>query len=185
MKLIDVANKVDKSKQNEDWVDTTDIGEELGIDVPYTDQDRLKCYWVGSWLCTDTYVGYRMYFLDDEPIAFSVQNARKSDEKFHWFSEEIATKAKDYLLTLVVEEEYELNVTVCDINQDIGDTYKIEFNSQIIDPDRAELNSEKVEILERVKNEPYGIDTELKIKLLNGEEKSVSIRDLDFGYYVI
>lgn len=185
MKIIDIAKKIDKSSQNEDWIDTTVIGDELGVDIPYVEQDRLKCYWVGNWCCTDTYVGYRMYFFDDEPIAFSVQNARKSDENFHWFSQELTVKVRDYLLTLIIEEENDLHVAICDINQDLGDNFKIDFNGQIITKDKVTLNDEKVEILERIKNEPYGIDTELKVKLLNGEEKHVNIQDLDFGYHVL
>lgn len=185
MKLIDIANTIDKSKQNEDWVDVAPIGNELGIDVPYTEQERLKCYWVGNWFCTDTYVGYRMYFLDDEPVAFTVQNGRKSDENFHWFSQDLAVKVRDYLITLIVVTDDELNIVVCDINEDIGDTYKIDFNGQILNRDRITLNNEKVEILERIKNDNYGIiDTELKIKLSNGEVRNVLIEDLDFGYHV-
>lgn len=181
MKLIDIANGIDKSANNEDWIDTSEIGDELGIDVPYVDQKNLKCYWVGNWQCTDTFVGYRMYFLDSEPIAFTVQNGRKSDEKFHWFSKELATKTRDYLLTLSNDE---LHVDICDINKDIGDSYKIDYNSQIIYSNRVKLNNEHVEIIERIKKKPYGIDTELKIKLASGDERHVNIRDLDFGYHV-
>lgn len=184
MKLIDIANKIDKSQQNEDWVDVTEIGEELNIDMSYVEQDRIKCYWVGNWYCTDSYVGYRMYFLDDEPVAFSVQNGRKCSEDFNWFSLEAAAKVREYLLSLMSEED-KLTVTICDINEDIGDTYKIEFNGQILNSDRVSLNNEKVEIAEVIDKHPYGIDTELKVKLSNGEVKHVDIKDLDFGFHLI
>ena len=183
MKIIDIANRIDKSKQNEDWVDIEELGNELNVDASYEEQDRITCYWVGNWHCTDAHVGYRMYFLDDEPVAFSIQKGRKSDEKFHWFSQELATKVREYLLSLISDQN-EFHVDICDINQDIGETYKIEFNSQIINSDRVKLDNEKVEIIERVKNKPYGIDDEVKIRLSNGEEKHVEILDLDFGYHV-
>lgn len=184
MKLIDIANGIDKSEKNEDWIDTSEIGDELGVDIPYVDQKSLKCYWVGNWNCTDTFVGYRMYFLDSEPIAFTTQSGRKSNEKFQWFSKELAIKTRDYLLSLIIESNDGIHVDICDINEDIGDSFKINYCSEIIYSNRVKLNNEKVEILERVKNEPYGIDTELKIKLTNGDEKHVNIRDLDFGYHV-
>lgn len=184
MKLIELANKIDKTKQNEDWIDTMEVGDELGLDdIPYVEQDRLKSYWLGRWLCTDTHVGYRMYFLDDEPVAMTVQTGRKSNENFHWFSQELAIKVRDYLLTLM-DDIGDPTIKVCDINQDLGDSFKIEFSAQIINYDRVKLNNEPVVVLDRIKNYPYGIDTELKIKLVNGEEKQVNIEELDFGFHL-
>ncbi|PRS01365.1 hypothetical protein [Bacillus halotolerans] len=183
MKLIDIANKIDKSEQNRQWVDTDDIGYELRIDnVPCVEQDRLKCYWVGNWYCTDSYVGYRMYFFDDEPAAFSIQLGRKCEESFHWFTLELAKKVREYLLSL--NQEKELNISICDINEDIGDSYKIEFNEQILNFNRAKLNNEKVEILEKIKHTTCGIDTKVKIKLPDGEEKHVDINDLNFDFHI-
>jgi len=185
MKLIDIAKNLDKSKDNEDWIDTTDIGDELGIEVPYVKQERLKCFWVGNWYCTDSYVGYRMYFFEDEPVAFSFQRGRKWDEEFSWFSEEIAQKVKEYLLTLVEEKEDELNIDVCDINEELGDHFKIEFNAQILNDNFVTLAGEKVKLLERIINKPHGIDSMQKIQLPNGEIKEVDIEELDFGFHLV
>lgn len=185
MKIIDIANKIDKSKENQSWVDINELGEELNVELDYYgDQDRIKCYWVGNWCCTDSWVGYRMYFFDDKPFAYSTQTGRKSSEVFYWFSREFAEKVREYLLTLIVEDN-EFDINLCDINEDVGDGYKIHFSEQIINKNRIMFNGEKVEILERIKNKPYGIDTELKIKLPNGEEKHVEIEELDFGYHVV
>lgn len=184
MKLIDIAKRIDKSTENENWVDIQELGYELDINVDYTEQDRLKSYWIGNWYCTDSYVGYKMYFLDDEPVAFSTQTGRKSDENFEWFSLDCVKKVREYLLSLIVKEEG-INVSICDINEEIGDSFKIQFNGEILNKDRVMLNGEKVEILERIKNKPYGIDTELKVKLSSGKEKHVNVRDLDFGIHVI
>lgn len=185
MKLIDIAKRIDKSDKNQSWVDTQELGEELGIDVPWKEQNRIKSYWIGNWYCTDTYVGWEMYFFDDKPVAVSSQSGRKSNKEFEWFNLELAREVKEYLLTLLVNEEESLNLSVCDINDEIGDSFKISFNGQILNEDKATLNGEKVEILERIKNKPYGIDDELKIKLLNGEERVVNIKDLDFSFHVL
>lgn len=185
MKLIDIASRIDKSERNRDWIDTQEMGYELGLDnVPYVEQERLTCYWVGYWLCTDSWVGYRMYFFDGEAVAFSIQFGRKVSEKFYWFSVEIATKVRDYLLSLIVEEDRGLGVEVCDINEDIGDDFKIDYSGQILSSDKMTLKGEKVELLERIKHTDYGIDTELKVKLPSGEEKNVSVRDCRFGFHV-
>ena len=184
MKIIEIAQKLDKSNENEEWINTEELGRQFGIDVPYVKQDRLKSFWVGNWYCTDTYVGYRMYFFDDEPVAFSVQNGRKSNEDFEWFSLESATKVRDYLLTLITKE-VELHVTICDVNEEIGDSFKIAYNSQILNTENVTFNGEKVTLLERIKNKPYDIDTIHKIQLPSGETKEVEIEELDFGFHVI
>jgi len=185
MKLIDIANKIDKSKKNESQVDTMEFSYELNYEFDYVNQDRLKAYWIGNWYCTDSYVGYRMYFLDDEPVAVSMQTGRKSNETFEWFSKESALKVRDYLISLMSDDN-ELNVKICDINRDIGDSYQIGFNNQILNPERAMYNSEAIEISERINDKNnWGIGTELKVKLLNGEEKIVDIKEIDFKYNLV
>jgi len=183
MKLIDIANKIDKSKKNESQVDTMEFSYELNYEFDYVNQDRLKAYWIANWYCTDSYVGYRIYFLDKEPVAVSTQQGRKYSEDFEWFSNELALKVRDYLIFIMSKDENELNIKLCDINDDIGDSYKISFNNEILNPERAIYNGKPIEILERIKDKNnWGIGTELKVKLLNGEEKVVNVRDLDFKF---
>lgn len=185
MKLIDVINNIDKSKQNESRVDTYDLGRELNVDIEWVNQDRLKSYWIGNWCCTDSYVGCRVYFLDDEPVAVSSQLGRKCDETFEWISKEAALKVREYLFSLIVEEEYEFIGPLCDLNEDVEEGYKIHYNSNIINKDMATLNGEDVFILERIKETPdYGIDRKLRLKLPSGNEKVVNILDLDFKYHL-
>lgn len=185
MKIKELANKIDKSKENEDWVDVGAIGSQFNLNIDDIEQDRLKCYWVGNWYCTDTWVGYRIYFLDDIAVAFSIQSARKCCEDIYWFSKELALKVKEYLITLMIQEEDELDISICDIDDEIGDSYKINFNNEILSCNKPTLNGEDVTILERIRyKNDYGIDQELKIRLKNGEEKVVNIKELDFKYYI-
>ncbi|MGN5650352.1 hypothetical protein [Bacillus sp. Brlt_9] len=185
MKISEIAQRLDKSKENESCIDTEEMGEEFGIDVPYVNQERLKCYWIGNWHCTDSYVGYRMYFFDDKPVALTVQIGRKYDEEFHWFSLEAATKVKEYLLSLVVKKEEELNIDIWDLSKEIGNSFKIDYNSEIIKTDKVTFNGEKVKLIKRIKNKENGIDTMQKIQLPNGETKEVDIKELRFGYHII
>ena len=188
MKIIDIANKIDKSKRNEDWIDLSIFDYELDIQFNNYDvtQERLKCYWIGNWYCTDSWVGYRMYFLDNEPVAVSTQTGRKCNEEFEWFSKDSALKTREYLISLMTKDNDELNITLCDLNEELGEGYKIQFNGQIImSYNRPMLNGEPIKILERIREKPdYGIGRELKIKLSNGGEKIVNIRELDFGFYI-
>lgn len=181
MKLIDIANKIDKSENNEEFVNVDELGYIFDLNVSWTEQNRLKSYWVGNWYCTDTWVGYKMYFLDDEPVAFSIQQGRKCDENIKWFSQSLAIKVKKYLMELADNNKTE--VDTCDINDDIGDSYKIEFNNQILNPENATYHGESIKILEHIKDDPdYGIDKNLKIQLPNNKTKIVNIHDLDFKF---
>lgn len=186
MQLIDIAKKIDKSKNNECNIDSTDFSSEFNYNFEYVEPERLKCYWIGNWYCTDSWVGYRIYFLDDEPVAVSTQQGRKCSEEFEWFSRELALKVRDYLISIMPKSEEDLQFKLCDINEDIGEGYKISFNSQILNYDNAVLNGEAVKILERIRDTPdYGIDERLKIQLANGEKAIVNIRDLDFKFHTI
>lgn len=184
MKLIDVAESIDKSKNNQEYVDISKVCEELSIDFfGWIEQDRLTAFWIGKWMCTDSYVGYRMYFLDDEPVAVSTQTGRKSDEQFEWFGEEAAQRVQEYLLSIIPTRD--LRIVTEDLNTDIGETYKIHYNSNVLDWTKARYNGEPIEFIERIRDNPdYGIDTKSKVRLSSGEEKIVDIEDLDFVFFL-
>jgi hypothetical protein len=185
MKLVDIAKSIDKSSANESYVSIMDIASILGINMEWVEQSRLKSYWIGSWYCTDSHVGYKMYFLDDEPVAFSIKKGRKCDEDIHWFSRDVAIKVRDYVTTLLCEEDIEENFILCDINGDIGDSYKIQYGSQIMHNSKATLKGEPVDIISRVKDSPdYGIDKRLIVRLTNSQEIEVHIRELDFKFHL-
>lgn len=184
MKLIEIIKQVDKTEENAAWVNTMELGEEFYLDVPYAEQERLRAFWVSSWLCTDTVVGSKLYFLDDEAVAYSTQSSRKSDEVFYWLDLDAVKKVKDYLISLIVEEEIPVNVKLLDIQTEIGDSFKIDFNNNILSRNRVSYLGEKVTLVERIKNKPWGIDTALKIQLPDGAIEEVDVKDLDFGYHL-
>lgn len=143
MLLKDIISNLDKSKQNEDnniiW-DLEDIGSEVGVELPYgTFQDKddykLKCYWVANHYCTDTYVGYRAYFLGDEFVALSYQQARKSDEVYKWFSKEAFIKVRDYILSLQVGESVDFPEEFLDMEEDFGKGYPVQYTGELLRKD--------------------------------------------------
>lgn len=186
MKIIDIAKIIDKSQENESFVDLEQLQQELDLHVyGYAEQERLKAYWVENWLCTDTCVGGRMYFFDGEPVAYSYQSARKSHEQFAWFSQEAAEKVRDFVQELSKEK---LTVNICDINEDIGDSYKIEYLSEVLDWSMARYNGFPIELVEIIKddNDYYGFDAKLKISIpSNGQQHIVKVQDLDFVFHLL
>lgn len=183
MTLREIATNIDKSKENEDYVNINSLCEDLNIDFyDWIEQERIKSYWVTNWLCTDSWVGLKMYFLDGEPVCVGFQSGRKSDERFYWFDEECSKKTRNYILSIIPKEEF--NCNYCSLNEDIGNTYKISFNSQVLNWEYALYNGKPFKMIERILETPnYGIDTNVKIDI-DGEEKIVSINDIDFKFHV-
>lgn len=185
MNLREIAATIDKTKENEAYVSSYDIAEALGIHDFYgEEQDRLKAYWIGRWYCTDTHVGFRLYFMDQEPVAFSEQIGRKYPEEFYWVSVDAFTKVRDYIISLnTPEKEY---INHIDFDKDVGNSYKIDFTAEVMDWNTARYHGQPIEFLERIKDTPdYGIDTKIRIRIpQSGEELVTDVRDLDFVFHV-
>ena len=187
MTLKEIAEKIDKSEKNRDYISFDALLYEFNMQEFYIDYDepeakRLEAYWIGHWYCTDSWVGYRMYFLDGEPVGVSTQKGRKCEEMFEWFSNEAADKVRDLLYKLCNADDA-LCVKVTDINEDIGDYYNIHFNSQVLDWSKARYKGEKITFIERIKESPdYGIDTEIKAQLPSGEITIIDINDIEFAF---
>lgn len=180
---------VDKSTQFKQEVD---INENLAYRLNLTgffgtwkEQSRLVFYFIGNWYSTDSYVGYRVYFLDDEPVAVTSQMGRKCDEDFEWVSKEAYNKVREYVKTFRTDDETEAEIDLVNMDEEISEGYKIEFNTQLFDYHKKIplLNGEKVEIIELEKiRENFGTDSNVKIKTAGGEEKWINIRELIFPY---
>lgn len=191
MKLKDLINRVDKQEKFKDKIYIGSIAEELFNEniSNYDDQDRLVAYFVGSWYCTDTFVGYRVYFFDNEPVAVSSQTGRKMDEVFEWVSQEAFKKVKDYIYSFKEAAEEEQAVLL-NPDEEVS-TYKIMFNSQLFDYHKGIplYNGEKVKIVECEKKDKngFGIEEMVKIQFEKDADqyKWVKVGQLDFPFNLI
>lgn len=183
MTFREIANKIDKSEENTDSINFDGICEDLDISYcGWPRQERLKSYWITNWLCTDTWVGLKMYFLDDEPVCVGFQSGRKSDEQFSWFSKECSEKVRNYILSNLLSDNSRCDY--CSFDEEVGDSYKISFNSQVLNWENALYQGKPFKMIERILETPnYGIDTNVKIEI-DGEEKIVSIEDIDFKFHI-
>lgn len=126
MKISELLTKLDMTKANEDWVDLDSIAQRY-MDIyhlPYVAEHELKAYWLGKHLCTDTDVGYRVYFLRGELIAISCQTARKSDEVFYWVGLDEFKKLQQYVLSLTETPE----INLLDLDEEMPDMYSLGGN---------------------------------------------------------
>lgn len=72
--------------------------------------ERLTYCYYHRWICTDTEVGIRVWYFDNEPACISWKSYRKSDEVFGWISEEKFNKVKNYAVSLKEEDDFEVNI---------------------------------------------------------------------------
>jgi hypothetical protein len=100
MKLKELFENLDKSQENKDWI-SNEILNAVGICGDFNPEEcpELECFWGLRWLCTDTHVGVRFYFLEGNLVCASYKQGRKSDEIFFFESEESYDKLRKYLLS--------------------------------------------------------------------------------------
>ncbi|AOZ61863.1 hypothetical protein BJ4_240 [Bacillus phage BJ4] len=184
-----IFDRVDKSKGS-GWLDLSEIASEFQIWEDYISEPedcRITSYWLANWYCTDTIVGFQVYFFDDKPMAFSTQMGRKCDVNFYWASQEVAEEVHEYIKSLIVKEEPEIGVNLIDFNQEFEGYYRIDFSGQLfgVNP-RATYKGRDVKIVERLKHTDLGIDTDVIIEYNDTKDRErVNIRLLKFGYFLL
>lgn len=90
--------------QPTEWADFEEVAKEFQIyDWPEGDDwvDRMHKKTFDRWICWDTLVGRHVLFIDNEPVAVGLQEARKSDVEYLWVSAEAFDKARQFVLKYV------------------------------------------------------------------------------------
>ena len=179
--IISSINFDDKRIQTSpDW---EKLASNFGIyDLYWSEDTRLKGYHVKTWLCTDTWVGWVAYFLDNKFVCLSSQTARKSSTDFDFASNEAHSKLRDYLFSLTNNEEFK--VDILDLNIEVPERYSVSYNSQILHK-TAWLKDEKVKITKT--RYSYNTDNDkhfhtVEIEHDNGLVEEVNCSDLEFEY---
>ena len=140
MKLIDVINNIDTSDENSDYVSIYGFCESVwgSYDI-FSDESskifesQMKSYWINSWYCTDTYVGYKVYIWNGTPCAVSSQSARKERETIEFLSGDLYRNIKNWINSLVDSDEENHLIDPRDLEQEIDDTYRVSYGSQTLE----------------------------------------------------
>ena len=177
LNLTNLANK-DLNGSYPNW---SNISNTLGVQLDWSEDTRLKSYYIAPHYCTDSYFGMRAYFLDDEFVAISNQEGRKCDEYFEFVSKEVMVKTRNYLLSLI-EPNY-FDPPLIDTEKDIGSTYDVEYSSQLLLQFHRfaiyKSTGEKVEIIGATNDYSKNL---IKIKFEDGRTKIDNVRNLGFEY---
>jgi len=190
MNWKELIENIDKSKNNRDCIDLMELGsrEFDKFDIPWKNEDEtpLQAYWFAKWLCTDSWVGGRIYFYNDEFVAVSWQSARKAYEEFNWASKESYKKVGDYLEEIrYTENDPPVSISLMeDLNTDIGDSFKIEYGSQVlINEGFIEKTKEKIKIVKTYDSfEDVKKWRDIEVEMENGEKRNLNIKDVKFPY---
>ncbi len=187
MKIKDIITKLDKSENNSEWVDVSGFETELGLDGMLWNCDHnkgakhIKCYWLAKHYCTDTYVGLRAYFLDDELVCISSQRGRKCSKDFEWVSKETFESVKSFILSLIDDNESE-TIILLDMDEDLGDFYHIHYSGQFL---RKEVKYKGEDVLITKQSRSYEDMDHVTIKRKDGTEERVLSVDIETPWNIL
>ncbi len=186
MKIKDIISKLDTSESNSEWVNPEVFEYDLNMQGLMWDidrekvQERLKCYWVAKHYCTDSYVGIRAYSLDGSLVCMSSQQGRKCDENFEWASSESVKSLKDFLTSLLDEEESALEYL--DMEEDLGEYYPIAYSGQFL---RKEVKYKGEDVLIVKQSRSYTDIDHVTIKKQDGTEERVLAVDIETPWNIV
>ena len=180
--IREIFERVRKTDDNKAEPDYEHLAAELGINDYLNfwenkEFKRLAAYWLAPTYCTDQWVGQRVYFLDDEPIALSTQRARKCQEEFFFVSQEKAEKVRRFFYEILMEEN-KRPVSTVSLDSIIPDAFSVEYPDQFVDR-TGTYKGQPCEVV-RVQNIPgaYVGGHVCDIVLNDGTEKTVRCADI-------
>lgn len=174
--LIEIGKTKPKNNENAFF----SLMEEFDIyDYKYTEEaKRLSYNFPIKWYCTDSYVGMRIYYLDEEPICISSQSGRKSDESFKWLSKEAFEKTRNFLHSFVQKKEF---FDLIDENEKIDDGgFSVSFCSQLLSKE-GYVNDKKIRILD--KGDENIVCTKALVEYENGQQEVVPVSTIKLKYF--
>lgn len=90
---------------------------------------HIKQYYVYKHLCSDTWVGLKAIYLDDELVGYSNQTSRKGGIEYAFVSEEAAIKLREFILSCCDNE-----VLLISNEEEIADYHNCYYASQLLVP---------------------------------------------------
>lgn len=194
MKLSEIIAKIDLTDISTS-ADYSDISQLFGIsewsdksDADNEWERRTREHYIETWLCTDTWVGVSIIFLDAIPIAVTQQPARKSDTIYKWISKEAHDKMREFVLSLVKTEVPKIDLM--NLDEEWGDGYHIKYDTQIVF-EKGTYSGEPVTVKHwcwyeiNTLEDPSYLKVEMDESVVdfeNGDRKVVKTSDILFPY---
>ena len=170
------------------WVRWGDFCGEMNLPEWDYDSDKfgskVKEFYIVSWFCTDTIVGYSVITLDKEIIAVTSQSGRKGDKQVEYVSIEAFHKLRAFMQTCLSEQSPEFTPAILNKEEEFPENfasycgYRIEFALQVLGS-IAIYKGVQCEIIEK----PRGYETTEDIKIIHlSEIKTVKANECWFPF---
>lgn len=183
MKLREAIANIDRSDDNETYVNVEPLAEAVGLYSYYTRlvdwEKRVKSYWLIKWCCTDTWVGSQVVFFDDRPFAMINQSARKNPEEVEFIDKDMISEFRSYLADNNLS-----NYTMVNMDEEIGEYYTVAYSAELL-TNTGIYNGEPVIVAHRFDG-GYSKDWRYVIVTLpSGENKKIHMDDFHIPYGVM
>lgn len=189
MNLKQIIESVSKTKTHESYPDWEAFCGAVGMgDLVYDYKaftSGLKGYFFSRWLCTDTWVGWRVYFLRGMPVAVSCQPARKSDEEIEFLSIPHARMVKDFMAICSDEPLHEYPIIDHgDMTKDLGDGYKVEHGDSVLNNAGIIEETGETVLISKVWRSYSDIDkwSDVKVRHEGGRFSVIDVGSIIFEY---
>ena len=123
MKVADIIKAAENSLKQEgcDFID--EFSEDLGVEgfIGWSAEFgvRVKYVNINTWICTDTEVGLRLFYFDENPIAFMWQSARRSGKNITWVNAHSRKEVRDFIISINEDRNPEEYTSIMDIDKDV------------------------------------------------------------------
>lgn len=188
MLLEELIQRLDKSDTNKQNIDVEHLQEilqyEFGMGMNLDNskaQTRVTCYWLANWYEDESWLGFKVYFLDERLLATSY-TATPGDEDFTFANADIEKELKAYILTFEKEKEPYTDNHYINLTMDLGDGYKLSYAYELVATHVMYLG-QKCEVVESRHD-----DTDIKIQMSCMDETSivtVDINQVDVCYNIM
>lgn len=178
----------DKNPERE-FADLYEISELLELPTPWDDISKESKYEVislGSWLCTDSHVGWDAHYYDGKPFAISYLSARKSAKEWAIVDEKLTKEFRSHMIELM-SFKLDSYITI-DENFEIPQYFGIKYVSQLLPKYKNHMHmKDSLEKVNYIKHHGWknNLAQDITVEFADGIQKRIDIRDVVFPMGVI
>lgn len=175
--MLDNVNKDDSNKQILYAMEFNELADLNCSNIPYEELTRLVAYYVNIKYESGGYIGEKVYYFDDKPVAFD-----SSPNKIAWVSQEAYMEVKRYIATF--ESQFEADIL--DLTTEYSNSYNMFYVRQLMKCHTvAYINGTKVTVNPSNRLDgKYKTKDKVEIIYENGNKEMMDIEKLSFPFHV-
>ena len=182
MKLIDAAKRVLKTRENQVWVDYSEVwfsltGKQEKFPVP-SHAGPLLAYWLVPEICSNTFVkvGSAALFLRGTLVGIVKRTSNSSKQEYVWFSEKRAMRVAIELSKLLTTVE--ITAKVVSTDSEIDEFVNLSYRA--FPASKTALIGDQIGRLVSCDSRPYPAQHGVTVELPNGQQECLSLDQVKF-----